>query len=110
MKSLFTNFFSTFVASFLGLQDSFSKLAFQATSMRFSRSQETQADVYALDLVQKISGSTAGAFDFFRRMHKKHGHLNKFRDKVFSSHPLSKERIDYLETICLQKFSKTSCI
>jgi len=108
-KSLYTNFLSSAFLSLIGGVDQFSELAFKATKTSFSRSQETEADLYGLELVQKITGHTEGAFGFFERMNKKYGYLENISGAAFSSHPLSNERIKYLKMICVARFSEASC-
>jgi len=109
-KSLYTHFLGSVLLSLIGGVDQISDLAFKATQSRFSRAQEVEADRYALNLVQQISGNTEGAFGFFERMSKKYGRLEKFSGSIFSSHPLSKERIQNLHKICLANFHKDSCV
>lgn len=108
-KSLYTNFLSSALLSLIGGVDRFSEMAFEATRSSFSRSQETEADLYGLELIQKIYGHTDGAFNFFERMNKKYGFLESVSGSVFSSHPLSKDRIIHLNKVCVLKFSKASC-
>ncbi|MGH1469275.1 MAG: M48 family metallopeptidase, partial [Bdellovibrionales bacterium] len=109
VKSVYTSLFSAGVATLISGTDSFSGLMFKATSMAFSRQQETEADMFALDLVQKISGNAKGAFDFFKRINKKYGMLENLNGGFFATHPLSKERIEYLEKECSHKFGQESC-
>lgn len=109
VKSIYTSLFSAGVTSLISGADSFSGLMLKATSMSFSREQETEADMFALDLVQKISGNAKGAFDFFKRINEKYGMLENINGGFFSTHPLSRKRIDYLEKECSHKFGKESC-
>ncbi len=109
VKSVYTSLFSAGIASLISGSDNFSGLMFKATSMSFSRRQETEADMFALDLVQKISGNAKGAFDFFKRINEKYGMLENLNGGIFATHPLSKERIDYLEKECSHKFGQDSC-
>ena len=111
LKSMYTNLFIQFVLAFLGGGDSLSDFAVRMTGLSFSREQEVEADLYGLELVQKISGHTKGAFNFFERMHKKNkdGFLNKASSAVFSTHPLSKDRIKWLQEACFERFEEHSC-
>ena len=110
LNSLYGNLISSSLGGLILGSDSFSNLMLQATSMSFSRAQEKEADMYALDLVQKVSGNTRGAFNFFQRMHDKYGFLEKISGGgVFSTHPLSKKRVEYLATKCKLKFGLESC-
>lgn len=108
--SLYTNFLSSALLSLIGGVDRFSEMAFEATRTSFSRAQETEADLYGLELVQKISGNTKGAFDFFKRMSTKYEFVEKLTDSFTSTHPLSSERILHLKEVCLEKYSKASCL
>jgi Zn-dependent protease with chaperone function len=67
------------------------------TEMSFSRSQETQADEFALETLNCAYGHVAGTTDFFEKIQKEHdpgmfGHY-------FSSHPENHQRIFHLQDI-----------
>jgi Zn-dependent protease with chaperone function len=67
------------------------------TEMSFSRSQETQADEFALETLNCAYGHVAGTTDFFEKIQKEHdpgmfGHY-------FSSHPKNRQRISHLRDI-----------
>jgi len=109
-NSLYTNFLSSALLSLIGGVDRFSEMAFKATRTSFSRDQETEADLYGLELIQKIYGHTDGAFNFFERMNKKYGFLEAVSGSVFSSHPLSKERVRHLYEVCRDRFKQSSCL
>ncbi|MAW62189.1 MAG: hypothetical protein CMJ94_15340 [Planctomycetes bacterium] len=57
-----------------------------------TRSQEREADVYALDLVHRTYGTTAGAFEFFERVHALQGDGSRLAS-MLHSHPLTEDRI-----------------
>jgi predicted Zn-dependent protease len=62
--------------------------------MRFSRRQESEADMWALDLLNGRYGHVAGALDFFSRVseEEKRGRLKYF----FSTHPYPEDRVEAL--------------
>ena len=62
--------------------------------MKFSQRQETQADLFALDLLNKRYGHIGGATDFFNQLADKNrlGRLTYF----FATHPYPKDRVDEL--------------
>ena len=67
------------------------------TEMSFSRSQETQADEFALETLNCAYGHVAGTTDFFEKIQREHdpgmfGHY-------FSSHPENRQRISHLQNI-----------
>lgn len=72
-----------------------------SVEMKFSQSQESDADMYALDLLYKAYGNAAGATDFYRKMAAK--------EKVsrvlyfFASHPYIKDRIAKIGSAIKQK-------
>lgn len=65
--------------------------------LNYSRKQETAADLYALERVVNRYGHGGHTMDFFKRLEKDEaeGSLVKVSE-YFSTHPLSKERIDKL--------------
>jgi len=65
--------------------------------LNFSRQQERMADEFALDLVNKRYGHVGGATDFFKKI-KKTEKLPNFLG-FFSTHPLSDERIETLDSL-----------
>lgn len=111
LRSLYSGILSSGLGAVILGTDSFSNLMLSATSMSFSRAQEKEADMYALDLVQKVSGNTKGAFNFFKRMNKKYGFLEKLSvgGGVFSTHPISEKRVEYLEAECKLRYAVESC-
>jgi predicted Zn-dependent protease len=69
--------------------------------MQFSQHQETEADLFALDLLNKRYGHIAGATDFFEKLAKEdtHGRLAYF----FATHPYPQNRIATLQEQIQQK-------
>lgn len=109
LKSIYNKALSSAALSLITGSDDISKFMLGATSLSFSRSQETEADFFALDLVQKVSGNSKGAFSFFKRMAKKQGGIEMLQGEIFSTHPLSQKRVDYLEAECSKKFREENC-
>ncbi len=63
--------------------------------MKFSQRQETMADLWALDLLNKRYGHVSGATDFFEKMSEK-----EKRGRIlyyFATHPYPKKRVKVLE-------------
>lgn len=71
------------------------------TNLHYSRQQESAADLYALEAVVDLYGHGGSSLDFFKRIQAKdrRGKLSAY----FSTHPLTKERIDYLDRVAAQK-------
>jgi predicted Zn-dependent protease len=63
--------------------------------MKFSQNQETMADLWALDLLNRRYGHVAGATDFFEKMSKKEkrGRIMYY----FATHPYPENRVKDLE-------------
>lgn len=63
--------------------------------MKFSQRQETRADLFALDLLNKRYGHVGGADTFFKKIgeKEKRGHLSYY----FASHPHPNDRIEVME-------------
>jgi len=68
--------------------------ALSTVEMKFSRTQESAADLFALDLLNKQYGHVAGATDFFERIEKKRD-LPRFI-AMFLTHPMGQKRVDSL--------------
>lgn len=82
---------------FLGGNDNASSfLSSSLTKMeyKFSRTQESAADGFALDLLNKAYGHVGGASDFFERLGKDRGALILF--EYFSTHPVSSNRVEQI--------------
>ena len=73
-----------------------------AVRMFFSRDQETLADEYGLDLVNKYYGHVGGTKDFFKSLMETESPLSKML-MFESSHPLNASRIQYLEDYSKRK-------
>jgi len=89
---------STFFGTDSGLTD-FVGGALSTVDLKFSRIQEEAADLFALDLLNKKYGHTAGATDFFQRIEEKR-ELPQFL-KFLLTHPLGAQRVDTLNSTIL---------
>jgi Zn-dependent protease with chaperone function len=71
--------------------------ALNLTEMRFSRTQETRADTYALDALHCLYGHVGGSSAFFRKIpaDQDPGRFGHY----FSSHPENRRRIDHIEKL-----------
>lgn len=84
---------------------------FNATHLSFSRKQESKADEFALDYLVKNKFSLKGSLNFFKRQSKQ-----RLIEKVelgggyFSTHPISKKRINHLKNYCNLKHNSESCL
>ena len=96
LKGIYKSFLLEIVYGLLGDQNSFTRLALHSTQLSYSRSQEKKADLYALDILFKATGSVKGGSNFFKRMSEQHGFWEGMSGGLFSTHPVSKERIRYL--------------
>lgn len=78
-------------------------LPLQLTALTYSRAQEEAADELGLDLLNAVYGHTAGAADFFERAVKK-DHLSGIPGiHLFSTHPLSEQRVLRLRKLAQDK-------
>lgn len=65
--------------------------------MNYSRKQEKAADLYALERIINRYGHGGHTMEFFKRLEKEEGEGTLVKvSEYFSTHPLSKERIDKL--------------
>ncbi len=65
---------------------------------RFSQNQESEADIYALDVVHCYYGHVNGATDFFKHLPKEHGSYG-----MFSTHPEIRQRVEDIEHYSAQQ-------
>lgn len=68
-----------------------------ASGKAFSRSKERSADLFAIHLVNKYYCDVPNKLEFFHEISKKRS--SSLYQKYFSSHPLTEERIEYLELL-----------
>jgi predicted Zn-dependent protease len=88
-RNLFVIVFSLLVSGQQqGIGESLSKIV-NFSSLHFSREQEEQCDQFAINIVNKLYGHTAGALNFFKRIEDK----NHLEFLYGSTHPLTSERI-----------------
>ena len=62
--------------------------------MQFSQAQESSADIFALNLLNRRYGHSGGATDFFKRLSE--GYRSGAFEKFFSTHPVPPERVEAL--------------
>jgi predicted Zn-dependent protease len=66
---------------------------------KFSQNQETQADKFGLELLQKTYGHVGGATDFFQRISNKiYASL-----EILASHPAPENRVKHLQNLIQEK-------
>ena len=73
--------------------------ALQLAAASYSRSQEQEADVFALTLVHQVYGDTQGALEFFERMQREYEQQNPQWMQFLSTHPATAERLAYLKRL-----------
>ena len=90
LKGIGRSFVSLLISSFIGVSN-LSELLSSSLSFsesQFSQNQESEADLYAVDLMECYYGHTNGATDFFQHIPNNNKELT-----FFSSHPQRLERI-----------------
>ncbi len=70
--------------------------ALETAHAGYSRSQEREADIFAMRMMHKAYGRTDGALEFFETFQKGGNGKEASWQKYFGSHPLTEERIRYL--------------
>lgn len=109
LKMVYASLTSYLIRLILGYDEGLSKFIFETSSTSFSRGQEKEADMFALEVLSKTSKTAQGAFDFFKRESSNQSLLDRLEGDVFSTHPLSQKRIEYLLQECRQRFRKSFC-
>ncbi|MGF1482463.1 MAG: M48 family metallopeptidase [Cyanophyceae cyanobacterium] len=71
----------------------------QLTDLHYSRQQETAADLYALTALIRVYGHGGYGLDFFARTQKE----DKGKLGLFSTHPLTQQRLDYLRKVARER-------
>jgi len=104
-RGLLFSIAATFLFNYDGLSPA--NLALEVAEKGYSRRKEREADEFALRLVNNKYGDISGALEFLDKM-RNMGHESAW-GKYFSTHPLTDDRIDYLQKlgIKLNKNSKT---
>lgn len=67
-------------------------------NLKYSRGQESRADEYGLNLLQHYYGHVAGAVSTFEHLYRE-GEETRTMNGVFSTHPITKERIRGLRSL-----------
>lgn len=76
------------------------------TNLHYSRQQESAADVYALKAIVRCYGHGDASLDFFNPIQTEKKDSRGKLSSCFSTHPLTKQRIDDLHQIAGQKVWK----
>ena len=66
------------------------------TMFKFTRAEESAADQYGLDLLQKTNQSGQGLIDFFEKFAYEEMMSESRREPYFRSHPISRDRVSAL--------------
>ncbi|WP_324171905.1 M48 family metallopeptidase [Sulfurimonas sp.] len=99
LEGIGRSFVSILISSFIGISDLNELLSssISFSESQFSQHQESEADLYAVDLMECYYGHTNGATDFFHHISDVNNSLT-----LFSSHPQRVERIqdinNYIKT------------
>ena len=75
------------------------ELTLRAVQAGYSRDQERDADRFGLRLIHQVYGHTEGALEFFELIQKKYNQGDNRWTGLLSTHPLTEERIEYLQQI-----------
>ncbi len=75
------------------------RLSGEIGNRRFSQSQESSADLFALELLEKRYGHVGGATEFFECILETEGESSSF----LSTHPAPKKRIDVIKSVVLKR-------
>ncbi len=99
LEGLGRRFVATALAHMAGFSDSeeIVKLVVNLSENRFSQAQESEADLYAVDLMNCYYGHVSGATDFFRHLPKQSNYA------LLSTHPATRERIENIEAYIARK-------
>jgi predicted Zn-dependent protease len=76
------------------------------TMFKFTRAEESAADQYGLDLLQKTNQSGQGLVDFFEKFAYEEMMSESRREPYFRSHPISRDRVGALR----QRVGTVQCV
>jgi len=79
------------------------ELAEKGVMLQFGRQQEYQADEIGCDILYRSGYDPKAMISMFERLQKKQGKEPGKIFEVFSSHPLTRERIDHISTFIREK-------
>lgn len=71
-------------------------------TMKYSRNQERDADLMAVDLMKSAGRNPVGAVTAMRKLLRLEEMPNKNQEKMLSTHPETKTRIEYLTARCVE--------
>ena len=95
-----------FISTAIGIGSGNSDFLVNAASLgdlHYGRTQETEADSYALEKVVQYYGHGESSLDFFQRIHSENEDPRKKIDVYFSTHPLTEARINDLNKRAAEK-------
>ncbi len=75
------------------------EVVLKITDAGYSREQEREADIFGLKLVHSVYGDTKGALEFFELVQREYEQGSARWTGLLSTHPLTSERIAYLQQI-----------
>lgn len=93
--------FSTFLSGADSSVSRFIANSITKAEMRFSQRQESAADLYALELLNKTYSHSSGSTDFFEKMSRKYTIPRFFF--IFATHPYPKRRIETIQNAIKEK-------
>ena len=79
----------------------------EIASRRFSQGQESDADAFALQLVEAEYGHVNGAGDFFTRLPSSESAIARQFERFLSTHPVSADRIAAIEELAAERGWRT---
>ena len=99
LEGLGRSFAATIIASMIGLSDADDLLqtSLHFSESQFSQSRESEADLYAVDLMNCYYGHVGGSTDFFKHLPKDSS------GSLFSTHPGTIKRIEIIEKYIKEK-------
>ncbi|MEZ4751722.1 MAG: M48 family metallopeptidase [Bdellovibrionota bacterium] len=77
----------------------FAEVTVGMAELSYSRDQEREADAFGMRLVKTAYGNTEGTLEFFEMVEKERLGFSKQWQTMFSSHPITSERLIYLRKL-----------
>ncbi len=101
LEGIGRRFIGVILGSLIGFSDAADLLqtTLNLSENRFSQTQESEADLYAIDLMHCYYGHVNGATDFFKHLSQESGSYGG----MFSTHPDMLKRVEGIETYSAQK-------
>ena len=100
LEGIGRRFIGVLLGSLIGFSDvnELLQTTLNLSENRFSQTQESEADIYALDLMQCYYGHVNGATDFFKHLPNDSGNYG-----MFATHPDIRQRVDDIERYSAQQ-------